>query len=87
MYYVYVSRTKNNVAVYTGVHGRLTLPDASGALKEIYLFEDSDSRPYIHVPLHFWKVLHDSETNRAVAFVGVNNPHLTETPDTLCQNR
>ncbi len=53
----------------------------------MYLYKDSNSTHFIHVPLHFWKVLHDKTANRAVAFIGVNNPHLQEDPDLLCQNR
>ncbi len=73
--------------MYTGVYGRLTMPDENGIQRELYLFEDASSKHYIHVPLYYWKVLHDRAANRAVAFVGVNNPHLQEPPELLCPNR
>ena len=35
----------------------------------------------------FWKVLVDQETNNAVAFIGLNDPHRTSPPEELCSNR
>lgn len=32
------------------------------------------------------QVVHDEKTDRAVAIIGVNNPHLTSTPATICPN-
>lgn len=44
----------------------------------------SDS--YLPVPKYFWKVIHNPTTNEAVAFVGVNDAHLTSKPSRICSN-
>ncbi len=76
--------------VHTGVLGRLTLPDEDGTMKELFLGcgDDLSSTPgLIHVPLYYWKVLHDPDRKEAVAFVGLNNPHVEKAPATLCENK
>ena len=80
---------KSDVVVYTGVFGRLALPDSSGVVRELFLFEDSKGDPFIHVPLYYWKVVHDPAKAAAVAFVGYNNPHITQPPEEgpLCQDK
>lgn len=60
---------KNDLTVYTGVQGVLKI---SG--KELYLTETTSGRKTIPVPQIFWKVVHNEKSNRAVAFVGVNDP-------------
>ncbi|XP_050545025.1 uncharacterized protein LOC126907637 [Daktulosphaira vitifoliae] len=63
------AQKKINLTVYTGVHGVLKISD-----KELYLTETSSGRKTIPVPQIFWKVVHDEKADRAVAFVGINDP-------------
>lgn len=63
--------------VYTGTYGVLTLADVNGVQKPIYLAKDANSNNMIPAPKYYWKVVHDPVSNKATAFVGINNPHLT----------
>ena len=64
---------KSEIDVYTGTYGRL------------YYTSESGSRAYAELhgsqfpaPKYFWKVVHNKATNQAIAFVGVNDAHLSE---------
>ena len=52
-------------------------------LTPIFLFNSS----YIPVPEYYWKVVEDPQTNRAVVFIGLNNPHVKRRPRKLCTSR
>ncbi|XP_050421184.1 uncharacterized protein LOC126833723 [Adelges cooleyi] len=60
---------KVNLTVYTGVHGQLKV-----AGNPLYLTATTSGRNTIPVPQLFWKVVHDDQQRRAVAFIGVNDP-------------
>ena len=71
---------------YTGGFNVLTLADVSGVQKPIYLASDANNNGVIPAPKYYWKVVHDVNTNTAVAFVGINNPHLSSVAasDIIC---
>ncbi|KAK2719766.1 uncharacterized protein LOC136037122 [Artemia franciscana] len=69
-----------DVTVYTGTHQIAQLADENDADKDIHLYIDA-AEPLLPVPRLFWKILHDEVENTAVAFVGINNPHLQAIPD------
>ena len=75
-----------NLSTYTGGFGILTLADTKGAQKPIFLAFDANNNGLVPVPKYFWKIVHNPVSNRAVAFVGINNPHLTTVPptDVIC---
>lgn len=55
-------------------------------LRTFFLYK-KDSAEYIPAPLYYWKVLHDSVKNEAIAFLGLNDPHATQSPAPLCQDK
>ncbi|TRY70030.1 hypothetical protein TCAL_15017 [Tigriopus californicus] len=61
--------------LYTGTNGVCQLEDVNGSKVEIWLYPEENKIP---VPQYYWKVLHDPETKTGVAFIGINNPYLTE---------
>ena len=69
--------TKADYTVYTGTYGTLTLPDVNGNQRSIYSAFNANSNGLIPAPKYYWKVVHDPVAKKAVAFVGINNPHLT----------
>jgi len=78
-----------DLRVTTGQFGVATLADVDGVQRELYLaFDEEDGRGLLPVPRFFWKVLHDPAAGRATAFVGINNPHLTQiaADDFICAN-
>ena len=48
-----------------------------GSTKKIYLHRGPPAK--VPVPEYFWKVIIDSASKQAVAFIGFNNPYLTTT--------
>ncbi|XP_077300676.1 salivary endonuclease-like [Arctopsyche grandis] len=69
----HISYSKINTRIYTGTWDILKLKDGAGKLQNIYLSPTKK----IPVPLWFYKVVHEPSTNRATAYLGMNNPHLT----------
>ena len=69
--------TKADLTIYTGTYGLLTLADTNGKQQPIYLAKDANNNNVIPVPKYYWKVVHDPVAKKAVAFVGINNPHLS----------
>ena len=65
------------MTIYTGTYGLLTLADTNGKQQPIYLAKDANNNNVIPVPKYYWKVVHDPVAKKAVAFVGINNPHLS----------
>ncbi|XP_050735522.1 uncharacterized protein LOC127008030 [Eriocheir sinensis] len=74
-----------SLRVYTGGSGVLELDDINSNPVEVHLGM-ALGESVVPVPAVTWKVIHDEYTNCAVAVVGVNNPHLTSPPLTLCQD-
>ncbi|KAK9869334.1 hypothetical protein WA026_003088 [Henosepilachna vigintioctopunctata] len=70
-----------NIMVYTGTYGVLSLPDVNDVSTEIYLSKDK-----LPVPKFVYKILYSEESKQGIAFVSVNNPFLTELDksDRLC---
>uniref|UniRef100_A0A182N2I3 DNA/RNA non-specific endonuclease domain-containing protein n=1 Tax=Anopheles dirus TaxID=7168 RepID=A0A182N2I3_9DIPT len=68
-------RLREELIIYTGAHGILTLPDVNGHQVRIKLEEGG-----IEVPKWFWKIIWSKNTNRAIAFVTDNNP-FTDMPE------
>ncbi|EFX85987.1 hypothetical protein DAPPUDRAFT_313567 [Daphnia pulex] len=66
-----------DVVVYTGTFETLTLADVKGVQKPIYLAKDGNNNNVLPAPKYYWKVVHDPASNKATAFIGINNPHLT----------
>jgi hypothetical protein len=66
-----------DVVVYTGTFETLTLADVNGVQKPIYLATDGNNNNVLPAPKYYWKVVHDPASNKATAFIGINNPHLT----------
>ena len=65
--------------VYTGTYGNLQYHN-----QDIFLYEQ-DGQEWIQAPLYFWKVLHNSIDNEAVAFIGTNDPHEPSPPIPFCE--
>ena len=65
-----------NLITYTGTYDILTLADANGVQKPIYLAKDANNNNILPAPKYYWKVIHDPITNMATAVIGINNPHL-----------
>eukprot|EP00095_Tigriopus_kingsejongensis_P008765 maker-scaffold151_size306168-snap-gene-0.6 protein:Tk08765 transcript:maker-scaffold151_size306168-snap-gene-0.6-mRNA-1 annotation:"duplex-specific nuclease" len=61
--------------VYSGTHGICQLADVNGVKVDLWLRPEFNQLP---VPKYYWKVLHDSASSSGVAFIGVNNPYITE---------
>jgi len=64
--------------LYTGGFDVLKLADVNGVQQPIHLAVDENGNAIIPVPKFFWKVVHDTETNAATAFVALNNPHAAQ---------
>lgn len=75
----------HDISVYTGTHDILKYADKYGQLIDIYLYIDAETR-YVPAPLYYWKVVYDAETDSGVAFIGLNDPHVTKPPTELCDN-
>ena len=76
-----------DLVVYTGVHGHTTLSDVNGNDQPLYLHANETGQAFA-VPRFYWKVIYSPESNRATAFVGVNEPYAKNiTKDMyLCQD-
>ncbi len=61
--------------VFSGPSGVLQLEDEDGDMTDIHLYPDETR---LRVPLYTWKVLEDVEDRKAVAIVGLNNPHIDD---------
>lgn len=77
-----------DLVIYTGTYGTLTLADVNSAQKPIYLARDANNNNVIPAPKYYWKLVHDPATNKATAFIGINNPHLTSVTgaDVFCSD-
>lgn len=88
----FVGLARLNVQVYTGTYGVFSLPDCSGRHVEVYLDVHRATRNdcsgngptprsfgRLPVPLYYYKVVLDEGSDRGVVFIGLNNPHATQT--------
>nr|ABI18974.1 putative non-specific nuclease [Paraleptuca crassipes] len=74
-----------DLRVYSGGWDVLELDDINGNPVKVFLGL-TEGKEVVPAPAITWKVVHDESTNCAVAVVGVNNPHLTAAPATLCED-
>ncbi|XP_033340031.2 salivary endonuclease isoform X1 [Megalopta genalis] len=76
-----------DLEVYTGVHGAMTMADIHGNQRVITITY-RHSKPLL-VPKFFWKIIYHRPSRKGTAFVGLNDPFITNaTPDLyLCTNR
>ncbi|XP_023247165.1 uncharacterized protein LOC111643477 [Copidosoma floridanum] len=71
----YVAERGVGLDVYTGVHGAARLPGpTTGPVLYLHANGTTGAREF-PVPRYFWKVIHDVGANRALAFVGLNEPY------------
>lgn len=75
------ARLNDTVRVFTGVYEVLQLPDANGRPVSITLAENSQ----LEAPKWFWKIVHHSGSDSAIALVTLNNPFASE-GEHLCQD-
>ncbi|XP_045101824.1 uncharacterized protein LOC123498614 isoform X3 [Portunus trituberculatus] len=78
-------KKRRDLRVYSGGWGVLELDDINGNPVEVFLGLAQEKK-VVPAPAVTWKVVHDEVTNCAAAIVGVNNPHLTSAPSTLCED-
>ena len=45
-----------------------------------------DSKDAIPVPLEYWTIIYDPESNEAISFLGNNNPHSKDIQTYKCEN-
>jgi hypothetical protein len=53
------------------------LADVNNRQTEIFLSINQGAVRGMPTPRYFWKVIRDTQTNTATAFVGMNNPYLS----------
>nr|ARW74137.1 double stranded RNA degrading enzyme 4 [Locusta migratoria] len=70
----FASANGYDLEVYTGVYGKLKLPNATGNLTEVYLYASAEEKK-LPVPMLFWKIVYEPRDKQAMVFVGVNNPY------------
>ena len=68
----------------TGTYEVLEFPNKDKKPTGIFLAKIESAVP---APKYYWKVVHDPETKRAAAFIGLNDPHAKKAPPELCKNR
>lgn len=76
----YASAKQLDLDIYTGVHGILTLPDVNNVEQPIYFYTSGNDRA-MPIALFFWKIMYDPISRKGTAFVGVNNPYITNLTD------
>ncbi|KAJ8704044.1 hypothetical protein PYW07_013338 [Mythimna separata] len=63
----------NDVTVFTGTHGIMTLPDKNGRMQEIYLHADANNNLDVPVPMYFYKLIYNPEAKTAAVFISINS--------------
>lgn len=63
--------------IWTGTWGITTLPDTAGVRRQLFLDVDANGNGRLPVPMIFYKIIIDTISRRGIAFIGVNNPHLS----------
>jgi hypothetical protein len=56
-----------------------------GEKKTIFLYT-TDEKEWIPAPEYYWKVIHNVDTDEAIAVIGVNDPHTEAAPERLCED-
>ncbi|XP_017770275.1 PREDICTED: uncharacterized protein LOC108558003 [Nicrophorus vespilloides] len=70
-----------DLIVYTGGFKVMTLVDVRNYGYYIYMYNQK-----IPVPKYFWKVIRNPATGDGIAFIALNNPYSTDTPEITCRN-
>ena len=73
----FIEKNNFDADVYTGTSGICQLLDVNNNYVDIWLYIEDGARQ-LPVPKFNWKVIVDPEKNAGIAFVAVNNPHITE---------
>ena len=73
----FVSSRNIEIEIYTGTYGVLKLKDVNGIERELFLHEDENNNSLLPVPLFYYKVLIDLESQKGIVLIGLNNPHAT----------
>lgn len=76
----FASSAQLDLDAYTGTHGITTLPDVNGVEQPLYFYASGEDRA-LPIPLFFWKIIYDPSSQKGTAFIGVNNPYITELTD------
>ncbi|XP_043499677.1 uncharacterized protein LOC122522556 [Polistes fuscatus] len=71
----FASNRSLDLDVYTGVHGQMTMPNNHGKQQDIYLYVNGTTKA-VPVPKFYWKIIHDPQTKKGTAFVGLNHPFI-----------
>lgn len=66
-----------NTTIYTGTYDVASLLTQFGRRENLYLYSDENENPVIPIPQYFYKVVYEPNTQRGIAFVGINNPYYT----------
>ena len=97
----YAKGSDARIDVYTGTLGTLKLEDDDGVGRKLFLgrtlteensdkpIKDSSAEEFdlIPVPEFYWKIAHDPVQDRAIVFIGLNNPFFQGDPEreaTIC---
>uniref|UniRef100_A0AAG5D1L9 DNA/RNA non-specific endonuclease domain-containing protein n=1 Tax=Anopheles atroparvus TaxID=41427 RepID=A0AAG5D1L9_ANOAO len=74
-------RLQEDITIYTGTYGILTLPHTNGTLVPITLIASG-----IIVPKWTWKIIKSPRTNSAIVFISSNDPYRTsmQSEEFLC---
>lgn len=75
------SSSQENLIIFTGTEGILTLPHLDGREIPISL----EGQGNIEVPKWFWKIIKNPLTNSGIALITLNNPFATSV-DSLCSD-
>ena len=73
----FIEKNNFDADVYTGTSGICRLLDVNNNYVDIWLYIEDGARQ-LPVPKFNWRVIVDPEKNAGIAFVAVNNPHITE---------
>lgn len=72
----FVKNRHLDLDVYTGTDDIMTIEDAQGNQRPIFLVDPVVANSKIYVPRFFWKIIYDPLSKRGTAFVGVNDPFI-----------
>ncbi|XP_050548529.1 uncharacterized protein LOC126910209, partial [Daktulosphaira vitifoliae] len=78
-----LSHDSSKYVIITGTYGVCTLEDINGVQKPIHLLPPNK----ITVPLYYWKLVHNLDTESGTVYIGLNNPYQNITDDLyICPN-
>lgn len=79
----YVTKSKNDLEIYTGTYGTLKLENCvTKSDVELYLYNENGEKQ-IQVPELIWKIAYSEEAKAAVVIISLNNPY-NSIPRTIC---